>query len=112
MLVLAVCWWLLREPDVSDQRERASDVGTALERAGAEQRNAEIHIVNVGRGIDASLGRVDAIASGIDEAESRIDAVQSRGGECAGILADSERRIEESRAILQGIRERARQDGK
>ena len=87
VFMLAVCWYLLAEPDVSDQRERADSVGAALERA-------------------------DEIASGIDEAESRIEASQERRGECAEILEDSERRIEESRAIIQAVRSRAGQDGK
>ena len=109
VLVLAICWWLLSEPDVSNQRERANDVGESLGRIGNEQRNAESHIERVGRGIDDSLGRTDEIERGIDEAENRIESVQSRGGECATILADSERRIEESKRILQSVRERARQ---
>ena len=93
--------------DVHDHGGGADSVRESLERAGNEQRNAESHIVNVGRQLDDSAGRIDAIADGIDEAESRIESVQSRSGECAGILADSERRITESRAILEAIRGRA-----
>ena len=112
VFMLAVCWYLLAEPNISDQRERASDVGAALERAGSEQHDAERDIERVGRGIDASIERADEVASGIDEAERRIEASQERGGECAEVIADSERRIKESKRILQGIRSRAGQDGK
>lgn len=112
VFVFAVCWYLLREPDVSDQRDAAARVAESLGRAGSEQRNAERNLVNVGRGIDSGIERADEIERGIDEAESRIADVQSRGGECAEILADSERRIEESRAILQSVRSRAGQNGK
>ena len=112
VFVLAVCWYLLREPDVHNQRDAAARVTESLERAGSEQRDAENHLVNVGRGIDSGLERADEIERGIDEAESRIADVQSRGGECAAILADSQRRIAESRAILQSVRSRTGQDGK
>lgn len=112
VLVLAVCWWLLSDPNISNQRERANDAGAALERVGSEQRDAERDIERIGRGIDDSFGRADEIERGIDEAESRIGTVQDRGGECAGILDDCERRIEESKRIIQSIRERAGQDRK
>lgn len=109
VVAFAFYWFLLREP-VPNQRERVNAVTESLERTGAEQRNAESHLVNVGRGIDASLGRADEIERGIGEAESRIANVQSRDGECAAILADSERRIAESQRILQSIRARAGQN--
>ena len=112
MFILAVGWYLLREPDVSNQRERASDVRESLDRVGAEQRNAESNIERIERGLDDSLGRADEIAERIGEAAERIADSEKRNAECAGILEDSERRISESRAILQAVRERARQDGK
>lgn len=112
VLVLAVCWWLLSDPDVSNQRERASDVGNELVNAGNAQRDAESHLVNAGRRIDRSLESADEIAGRIDEATERIESVQERSGPVAGILEDSERRIEESKRILQAIRSRAGQDGK
>ena len=112
VLVLAICWWLLSEPNVSNQRERANDVRTELGNAGTAQRDAQKHIDDAGQRIDRSLGSVDEIAGRIDEAKDRIADVQERAEPVAGILADCERRIEESQRILQGIRERAGQDGK
>ena len=103
-----LAWYLFSEPDVHNQRERADDVGAALGNTGAAQRDVERDLERIGRGIDGSIKRIDEIAGGIDEAESRIDAVQERRGECAEILADSERRIEESQRILQSVRSRAR----
>lgn len=112
VLVLAVCWWLLREPDVHDQRERASDVGAELVNAGDAQRDAEKHIDSARQRIDRGIESVDEIAGRIDEASGRIESVQERSESIAGILGDSERRIAESKRILQSIRARARQDRK
>lgn len=108
VFILAVVWYLLREPNVSNQRDRTNDVRTELGNVGNAQRDAENHIDNAGQRIDRSVELADEIAGRIDEAESRIEDSAKRNAECAGIIADSERRIEESRAILQGIRERAR----
>jgi len=110
LIVFAVYWFLLREPDVSNQRERARDVIQSLDSAGAEQRNAESHLVNVGRGIDESLGRVDDVAERIDGAAEGIADVQKRSRECARVVEDSERRIGESQRIIQRVRARAGQN--
>lgn len=107
-----MAWYLLCEPDVHDQRDRANDVTESLDRVGAEQRNAESDIERIERGLDDSIGRADEIAERISDAESAITASQERRGECAELVADSERRIEESKRILQAVRSRAGQDGK
>ena len=112
LLVCAVCWYLLREPNVHDQRSRANDVRESFERIDSEQRNAENDIDRAGRRIDASVKSLDEITERISDAENAITASQERRGECAEIVTDSERRIEESRAILQGIRSRAGQNRK
>ena len=112
IFIFAVCWFLLSEPDVSNQRERADDVRSALDRAGSEQRNVEGNLERIGRGLDDSIRKADGIAERIGDAESAITASQERRGECEPILADSERRIEESKRIIQAVRARAGQDGK
>ena len=110
LFVLAVCWFLLGEPDVHDQRERADDVRTELGNAGSAQRDAQRHIDDAGRGIDRSLESADAVAGRIDEAAERIADVQEQSDAIAGILEDSERRIEESKRIIQAVRVRAGQN--
>ena len=105
-------WYMLSEPDIHNQRERTNAVIESLNSVGAEQRNAESNIERIERGLDDSIGRADAIAERISDAENAITASQERRGECESIVADSERRIEESKRIIQGIRERARQNGK
>ena len=105
-------WYLLSEPDVSNQRERTNDVRNELSNAGNAQRDAESHIVNAGGRIDRGVDLADEIARGIDETTERIADSAERNAECAELVADSERRIEESKRILQSIRERAGQDGK
>jgi len=105
-------WYLLCEPDVSNQRDRADDVRAELGNVGNAQRDAEKHLDSAGQRIDRSLESVDEIARGIDEATGRIEDSTERNAECAELVADSERRIEESKRIIQSIRNRAGQDGK
>lgn len=112
VFICAIAWYLLSEPAIHDQRDRARDVEQSLDRAGAEQRNAESNIERIERGLDSGIERIDGIAERVDDAAERIDAVQERRGECAEILGDSESRISESKRIIQAVRERARQDGK
>ena len=105
-------WYLLSEPDVHDQRDRANDVRNELANTGNAQRDAQSHIDNAGQRIDRSIESVDEIARGIDEAESRIEDSAERNEECTRLVEDSERRIEESKRILQAVRTRKGQDGK
>lgn len=107
-----LAWYLLSEPDVHDQRERANDVRNELSNTGNAQRDAQGHIDNAGQRIDRGVELADEIAGRIDEATERITDSTERNEECAELVADSERRIAESKSIIQGIRERARQDGK
>ena len=112
VFICAVAWYLLSEPNIHDQRERANDIRNELDNTGAAQRDAEKHLDSAGGRIDSGIELADEIAGRIDEAESRIADSAERNAECAGLVADSERRIEESKRILQAVRERARQDGK
>ena len=112
VFIVAVCWYMLSEPNVHDQRSRADDVRTELSNAGTAQRDAQGHIDNAGQRIDSGIGLADEIAGRIDEATERITDSAERNAECTELVADSERRIEESKRIIQGIRERAGQNGK
>ena len=112
LFVAWLAWYLLCEPDVHDQRDRANDVRNELSNTGTAQRDAQGHIDNAGQRIDRSIELADEIAGRIDEATERITDSAERNAECAELVADSERRIEESKRILQAVRERARQDGK
>ena len=109
-LVLAVCWWLLT--DLPNNGGRTNDIRNELENIGTAQRDAQSHIDNAGQRIDRSVELANKIERGIDEATERIDNSAERNAECAELVRDSESRITESKSILQGIRERARQDGK
>ena len=109
IIVSLLGWVLFTEYNVSNQRERDNDVRDELANTGAAQRDAEKHLDSAGQRIDRSIESVDEIAGRIDEATERIESVQERSESVARIIEDSERRISESRAIIQSIRERARQ---
>ena len=112
LFIVGLCWYLLREPGVRNQRERADDVRTELSNTGAAQRDAEKHIIDAGERIDGSIKLADEVAGRIDEAAERIADSEERNAECASIVEDSERRIGESQRIIQSIRKRAGQGGK
>ena len=111
-VVLAVCagWFMLREPDISNQRDAANGVRSALERAGSEQRRADDAL----RRIESGLERSDEAAQRIEESNQRaaesVAGAQERIRRGAAITLDSERRIAESQRILQSVREGARKD--
>ena len=105
VFILAVCWYLCAEPDVSDYRGTATDIRDELGNAGNAQRNAQEHLDNARGRIDSGIDRVDGVAKRIDDATDRIESVQDGNRAIAELVEDSERRIAESRAILQGIRE-------
>lgn len=109
-LVLAVCWYLLT--DIPNNGGRTDSITKSLDRIGNEQRNTKEHLERIERGLDESIRSTDEIAKRIDDAQSAINASQERRGECEEILRDSESRIAESRAIIQGIRKSAGQNGK
>ena len=113
LLVLSLCWFVLGGcgADVHNHGGGAGDTGTALERVGNEQQNTIGNLERIGRGIDSGIERVDEIERGIEDASERVESVQSRGGECAGIISDSERRIAESIRILQTVRSRTQAAG-
>ena len=110
LFIVGLCWYLLREPGVRDQRDRAYNVTESLGRAGVEQQNASNAIERVGRAIDDSIERADGITERISKAENAITTSADRQRECDQILRDSESRIAESRAIIQRIRERTREN--
>ena len=112
LVIGAGCWFLLHEPDVSDHRGTATDIRNELGNAGNAQRNAQEHLDGAGRRIDSGIERVDGVAERIDDVTDRIESVQDGNRVIAEIVSDSESRIAESRAILQGIRETAGQSGK
>lgn len=108
LFVVAVAWYLLYEPDVSDHRGTATDIRTELNNAGNAQRNAQEHLDGAGRRIDSGIERVDGVAERIDDVTDRIESVQDGNRAIAELVEDSERRITESKRILQNIRETAR----
>ena len=110
VLAIAAGWFLLREPDVHDQRDAADSVRESLERAGSEQRRTDDALRRIGDGIDRS----DEAAQRIEESNSRaaesVAGAQERIRRGAAITLDSERRIKESQRILQSVRESTRKD--
>lgn len=109
-LAVAVGWFLLREPDVSNQRDAAGDVAGALERTGAEQQRAAESAERVRDGLDRSVVILERIEEGTGNAADAVGRAASGNEAALRIVEDSERRIEESQRILQSVREGARKD--
>lgn len=109
-LALTVGWFLLREPDVSSQRDAADGVRESLERAGSEQRRVDDALERIESGVDRSDAAAQRIEETNSRAESAVAGAQERIAESEAIAKDSERRIKESQRILQAVRSGARKD--
>jgi len=110
VFVLAVCWYLLAEPDVRDQRDRADDVTGALERAGSEQQRAIESAERIQSGLERSVVVIERIEERTGNAADAVDRVADGNEAARRIVEDSQRRVAECAGILQSVRERARQN--
>lgn len=118
VVLFTIAFVLFGRTDVPDYRGTADDVGEQLNNIGTEQQQAADAIDQVADGLADSIGSVGSIEqSGLDAAatadriaetnyhltESVANAAAGNS-ECQNILKDSERRITESRSILQAVR--------
>ena len=110
VFVLAVCWWLLSEPDVRDQRERAADVGAALERVGGEQQRAAESAQRLDAGLERSITIIERVEERTGNASDAVDRAASGNEGLVRIVEDSQRRVEASQRIIQGVRAREGQN--
>ena len=92
VLVLAVCWYLLREPAVHDQRDAARDVEQSLERAGAEQQRAVESAERIQSGLERSVVVIERIEERTGNAESAVGRAASGNEAARRVVEDSQRR--------------------
>lgn len=111
-VILAACvgWLLFRETVVSNQRDAADGVAGALERTGAEQQRAAESAERVRDGLDRSVVILERIEERTGNAADAVGRATSRNEATLRIVEDSERRITESKRILQSVREGTRKD--
>lgn len=88
----------------------ADGIGTTLERAGREQREAEKSIDNVGTRLQNGIDSIERITERNQEAAERINASVDRQREGQKVIADSERRIADCLRICQEIRSCQKKD--
>lgn len=108
VFILAVCWFLLREPAVHDQRDAARSVTESLERAGAEQQRAAESAERIRDGLDRSVVVIERIEERTGNAAGAVDRAASGNEAARRIVEDSERRVAACQRILQEIREGTR----
>lgn len=103
----------------------AGNVGEQLERASSEQQKASGLVDDINAGLEdsqqqlrildstnqATQGTADRISEANRNIGTAIDNAKATGGECSGILTDSQRRITESQRILQEVRIQPQADG-
>ena len=112
LFICAVAWYLLRDPDVHDQRERAREVTESFDSIGAEQQRAREIADGIGRGLDDSIDSTERIEERNREAADAIEDAAGGNETALRIVGDSKQRIAECQDIIQGIRKRTGQDGK
>lgn len=108
VFILALCWYMLREPDVHDQRDAARDVTESLDRAGSEQQRAIESTERIQSGLERSVVVIERIEERTGNAESAVDRAASGNEEARRIVEDSQRRVAECEGIIQEIRAGAR----
>lgn len=108
VFVLLVCWYVLAEPDVRDQRNAADDVRGALERADGEQQRAIETAQRIDAGLERSVVIIDRIEEGTGNAAGAVDRAASGNEAARRIVEDSQRRVETCQRILQEVRGSAR----
>ena len=108
VFILGVCWFLLREPDVSDQRDAARNVEQSLDRAGEEQRRAAESAGRIRDGLDGGIKIIERVEERADNAAGAINRAASGNAEARRIIEDSQRRVTECQGIISEIREGTR----
>ncbi len=110
LLLGAGAWYLLREPDISNQRGRADDVRDALGSVGEQQQRAAESAGRIESGLERSVESTERIEERVIYIESAVDHAAAGNEELIRIVADSQQRVGESQRIIQGIRNRAGQN--
>jgi len=110
VLVLAVCWYLLREPDVHNQRDAARSVTESLDRVGSEQQRAAESARRIDAGLDRSITIIERVEERTGNAAGAVDRAASGNEAARRIVEDSQRRITECEGIIQEIRSGAGQN--
>ena len=108
LAVFGLCWFLLREPDVHDQRNAADDVRGALERADGEQQRAIETAQRIDAGLERSITIIERVEERTGNASDAVDRAASGNEALVRIVEDSQRRVEACERILQEIRAGAR----
>ena len=108
VFICAVAWYLLREPDVHDQRDAARDVTESLGRAGSEQQRAIESAERIQSGLERSVVVIERIEERTGNAESAVDRAASGNEAARRIVKDSQQRVAECQGIIQEIRAGAR----
>lgn len=103
-------WYLLTEPNVHDQRDRARDVTESLDRVGTEQQRAIESTERIQSGLEQSVVVIERIEERTGNAESAVSRVADGNEAAIRIVEDSQRRVAECESIIQGIRSRAGQN--
>ncbi len=110
VFVLAVCWYLLREPAVHDQRDAARSVTESLDRVGSEQQRAAESARRIEAGLDRSITIIERVEERTGNASGAVDRAASGNEAARRIVEDSQRRITECEGIIQEIRSREGQN--
>ena len=94
-LIAITGWFLFR--DVSDNGRTVSDLREQLTIVGEQQQSAIVTVREIRTGLENSERTVD-------EVKTTISRVEKTNGQCREIINDSQRRIAESKSILQEVR--------
>lgn len=99
-------WYIYGGSSVPDNGRGAHDTREQLDRIGTEQSIIKDNLERVREGISDGIGTLDEIAGGLERTQDAIRESEERRRELDIIITDSERRLAESKGIIDSIRKR------
>lgn len=97
---------LLFGKDIHDNRDRINTAHEQLERVGEYQQSVDESLDTIRDGLDRSIDTTIGIEERNERIKESVDSVTSNNESSVGLVRESTERIEQSKSILERVRER------
>lgn len=97
---------LLFGKDISDNRNRIDTAYEQLERVGEHQQSVDESLDTIRDGLDRSIDTTIGIEERNERIKESVDSATSNNESSIGLVRESTERIEQSKSILERVRER------
>lgn len=97
---------LLFGKDIHDNRNRINTAYEQLERVGEHQQSVDESLDTIRDGLDRSIDTTIGIEERNERIKESVDSATSNNESSIGLVRESTERIEQSKSILERVRER------